>query len=215
MPCLPESGIEGYVRKYRKEFDFVFNRDLKGKDVLDMGCGSGCETVIAARAGANVTAVDFTQTAIDLTRHLLSEYNLTARLECCNIKSLPFPDNSFDFIFSIGVIHHIDVPEEAVKEAYRVLRPNGTFVIMVYNKWMPWAKKHILHEPYETQKWDGGCPIVKFYSKSDVKELLKDFKIVKIRGYGEWMREYGILARIAVALGLDRYFGCWYAEAKK
>jgi len=185
---------------------------MKGKKILDLGCGAGKETVLAVRTGAEVTAVDYTQRAVELTQELLERSNLCATVKLADIEDLPFPDNMFDFAFSLGVIHHTPNPQKAMCKIHHVLKPNGIFVVMLYNKWTRWALKWIGRIPYEAQNWDNGCPIVTFYGLKEIKKLAANFKILAIRGIGGFHGNRGWLVSF---LGLDRIFGWWYVRLIK
>lgn len=105
---------------------------LKGKSVLEIGCGSGAASVILARAGARVTAIDLTQAAVDMTTKHTEGLGVAVRR--MDAEHLEFPDQSFDFVFSWGVLHHSAEPEKAFAQAGRVLKPGGKALIMVYSK---------------------------------------------------------------------------------
>src|SRR5438552_2632347 len=74
--------------------------ELAGKDVLEIGCGTGVHARLLAAAGANVTAVDLTPTAVELTRRRLELHELAANVREADAESLPFEDASFDFVWS-------------------------------------------------------------------------------------------------------------------
>src|ERR1039457_4808149 len=74
------------------------------RDVLDVGCGAGVEVVRWARAGARVTGIDIAPSAIALAAENLRQQGLMARLEVADGEALPFPDNSFDFVYAHGVV---------------------------------------------------------------------------------------------------------------
>jgi ubiquinone/menaquinone biosynthesis C-methylase UbiE len=107
---------------------------LAGKRVLEIGCGMGLHTETLARAGADVTAIDLTPTAIEATTKRLALRGLTARLIRADAEVLPFDDQSFDFVWSWGVIHHSSSTARVVRHIARVLRPEGECRIMVYNR---------------------------------------------------------------------------------
>jgi SAM-dependent methyltransferase len=107
---------------------------LAGKDVLEIGVGTGVHARLLAQAGANVSAVDLTPTAVELTRKRLELHGLTADVREADAERLPFADASFDFIWSWGVIHHSESTENVVREIARVLRPGGSFALMVYHR---------------------------------------------------------------------------------
>lgn len=108
--------------------------ELRGKDVLEVGCGTGVHARLLAQAGARVTAVDLTPTAVELTRARLALHGLEAGVREADAEQLPFADNSFDFIWSWGVIHHSARTEQVAAELARVLRPGGRIALMVYHR---------------------------------------------------------------------------------
>lgn len=108
--------------------------ELAGKDVLEVGCGTGVHARLLAEAGANVSAVDLTPTAIDLTRRRLELHGLTADVREADAERLPFDVASFDFVWSWGVVHHSEHTEEVLAEIARVLRPGGSLALMVYHR---------------------------------------------------------------------------------
>jgi ubiquinone/menaquinone biosynthesis C-methylase UbiE len=104
----------------------------KGKSVLEIGCGSGAASVLFARAGAKVTAIDLTQAAVDMAS--AHTEGLDVSVQRMDAERLAFPDQSFDYVFSWGVLHHSASPEKAFAEVARVLKPGGSALMMVYNK---------------------------------------------------------------------------------
>src|SRR5580700_1851943 len=107
----------------------------RGKDVLEIGCGIATDGLEFAKNGANYVGADLTPHAIDLAKERFSLFGMPGRFEVANAEEgLPFPDCSFDHIYSFGVIHHSPVPEKIVHEIHRVLRKGGTFTVMLYNR---------------------------------------------------------------------------------
>lgn len=107
---------------------------IGGKDVLEVGCGSGIAVQLFAEAGANVTAVDLTPWAVETTRSRLQAFGLEGMVLEADAESLPFADESFDLVFSWGVIHHTSDMSKALAELIRVCRASGTLVLMLYNR---------------------------------------------------------------------------------
>jgi SAM-dependent methyltransferase len=107
---------------------------LRDKDVLEIGCGSGVHTKALAAAGARVTGIDLTPRAVELTGRRLAAHGLAATVVEGDAERLPFPDASFDWVWSWGVIHHSSNTERVLEEIARVLRPGGGVGLMVYHR---------------------------------------------------------------------------------
>jgi SAM-dependent methyltransferase len=108
--------------------------EWRGRDVLDVGCGIATDGVRFARAGARYVGVDASPTAVELARGRLELEGLEGTVLEGSATELPFADNSFDLIWSHGVIHHIDGTAAAVDEFHRVLRPAGIALVMLYHR---------------------------------------------------------------------------------
>lgn len=100
-----------------------------GEKVLEVGCGTGSDLLQFAKHGAIATGVDITQAHLALACERVG--SLAAVVEG-DATSLPFPDSSFDYVYSHGVIHHSNQPERIVAEILRVLKRGGRFNIHVY-----------------------------------------------------------------------------------
>lgn len=107
----------------------------RGKDVLEIGVGLGADHERLALAGARLSGIDLTQRAVDHTAHRLASRHLKSQLRTGDAENLPFADNSFDCVYSWGVIHHTPNTPKAAREILRILRPGGTFKVMIYHKW--------------------------------------------------------------------------------
>jgi 2-polyprenyl-3-methyl-5-hydroxy-6-metoxy-1,4-benzoquinol methylase len=121
----------GDTRAFSRYVDFSA---VAGRDVLEVGCGSGIAVQLFAEAGANVTAVDLTPWAVETTRARLEAFGLYGEVREADGEDLPFEDASFDLVFSWGVIHHTSDMGRALSELVRVLRPGGTLVLMLYHR---------------------------------------------------------------------------------
>lgn len=105
-----------------------------GKRVLEIGCGLGTDGAQFAQNGADYTGVDLTDAAIQLARENFRLRGLPGEFRQANAESLPFAAETFDHVYSFGVLHHSVSPAAIVDEIYRVLRPGGTLTVMVYNR---------------------------------------------------------------------------------
>jgi SAM-dependent methyltransferase len=115
----------------RDVVDFPRWRDM---DVLEAGCGIGTDGVQFARAGARYTGIDWGESTLELARRHFALKNVDGTFAQASVTELPYPDASFDLVYSHGVIHHIPDTERAVAEFHRVLRPGGTALVMLYHR---------------------------------------------------------------------------------
>jgi ubiquinone/menaquinone biosynthesis C-methylase UbiE len=106
----------------------------RGRDVLEVGCGLGTDGINFARAGAVYTGIDLTEASIELARRRFEMEGLNADLKVADAESLPFKGESFDLVYSHGVLHHTPDTERAVGEIHRVLKPGGAAMVMLYHK---------------------------------------------------------------------------------
>ena len=104
---------------------------FQGKLGLDVGCGFGRHAYYASRLGAEMVGVDFSE-AIESAAHTLRESE-TVHLVQANIYQLPFRPQTFDFIYSVGVLHHLPDPEAGFRALVPLLKPGGTIMIWVYS----------------------------------------------------------------------------------
>jgi ubiquinone/menaquinone biosynthesis C-methylase UbiE len=120
----------------RIPFDPLIPFDRLGdKDVLEIGVGNGSHAQLLARHARSFTGIDITDYAVDATRRRMRVLGLeNAAVERMDAERLAFPDASFDFIWSWGVIHHTANTRRVLQEMHRVLRPGGTAVTMVYHR---------------------------------------------------------------------------------
>ena len=106
--------------------------DLRGKRVLDAGCGMGRFAEVCADAGAEVHAVDLSTAVEAAFRNLGHRPNI--RVYQADIMNLPFPEESFDFIYSIGVLHHTPSTKAAFLNLPALLKSGGAIAIWVYSR---------------------------------------------------------------------------------
>lgn len=109
---------------------------VSGKRVLEIGLGQGADSESLIHRGALWSGVDLTAESVERVRTRLTLRNLPfERLEQGSVLDLPFSDNTFDMVFSHGVLHHVPEIRQAEKEIHRVLRPGGELVVMLYARW--------------------------------------------------------------------------------
>jgi ubiquinone/menaquinone biosynthesis C-methylase UbiE len=154
---------------------------LKGKHILEIGCGMGFDTVEWLKRDVRVTATDLTPAAVDLAKRHLEFEGLEAedvRVE--NALDLSFDDNTFDGVYSIGVLHHTGDTAQAVREVHRVLKPNGRAVIChLYRRpsWFHFLSK-LGRENIEFK--DEDAPVIDFFTEDEVLDMFQDFEVDEI-----------------------------------
>jgi SAM-dependent methyltransferase len=112
-------------------------QDLKGKLVLDVGCGMGRFAEVATRWGARVVGIDFSAAA-EVAAKNLSDREFVAFQ--ADVFSLPFAAETFDCIYSMGVLHHTPDCEKAVKLLPQYLKPGGTLAVWLYSGYNKWYR---------------------------------------------------------------------------
>ena len=105
---------------------------IGGKTFLNIGCGGGYEGLLFAGFGARYIGVDFTHNAARFTKTFIDKANFEGITYQAEAEGLPFQNDSIDFVYSTGVLHHTPNIEQALKEAFRVLKPGGTAKIGLY-----------------------------------------------------------------------------------
>ncbi len=123
--------------RYQTEWhipEFVPFAKMRGQKVLEIGCGNGADGAMFAQHGADYTGVDLTEAAVAATRKHFAALNLPGEFRTANAERLDFADESFDVVYSYGVLHHTPEPARALAEVYRVLKPGGRAYVMLYHR---------------------------------------------------------------------------------
>ncbi len=157
----------------------------RGKKILEVGVGAGTDHLQWARAGAECFGVDLTEAAIETTKARFNLYGFNSKLQRLDAETLPFLDNSFDLVYSWGVIHHSESPETIIKEIRRILRPGGTFVGMLYGRRSPLVFKFwVKHALFAGKPWLSFADVVwdkvesvgtKSYTVPELKKMFSEF----------------------------------------
>lgn len=207
------------VARYALEpylYGFAKFAEGKAKDVLEIGIGMGADHIEWAKSKPkSLTGIDLTSRAVTHTKKRLSIYEYRSDIKIGDAEALPFADNSFDLVYSWGVLHHSPNTHKAIDEVFRVLRPGGIARVMIYHKYsltgyMLWIRysllkgrlyslRHIYAHYLES-------PGTKAYSVIEAKEMLSKFSWAHIStqlGFGDLLegavgqRHRGILLSIA------------------
>ena len=108
--------------------------DFREKRVLEIGTGIGTDALQFIRGGADHTGIDLTHAGPDLAQEQCRLNGFSGKFTVGNAENMAFADDSFDHVYSFGVIHHSPSTEAIVDEMHRVLAPGGTFTVMIYNR---------------------------------------------------------------------------------
>jgi len=112
-------------------------QDMKGKVVLDVGCGMGRFAEVATRWGATVVGIDLSAAAEVAARNLRDRHFVALQGD---VMALPFAPESFDCIYSVGVLHHTPDCERAFRILPQFLKPGGTLAVWLYSGYNKWYR---------------------------------------------------------------------------
>jgi 2-polyprenyl-3-methyl-5-hydroxy-6-metoxy-1,4-benzoquinol methylase len=173
--------VEPHIRRFAD-----FER-WRGKRVLEIGCGIGTDTTRFARAGAQVTAVDLSTRSIEIARQRMQLYGVADRVRfyagSAEELGRVVPPETYDLIYSFGVIHHTPHPERVIEQIRQYVGPQTTVKIMVYHR-HSWKVAWILAHYGRGQFWklpqlvakyseaQTGCPITFTYTPKEFGDLL-------------------------------------------
>jgi SAM-dependent methyltransferase len=195
----------GYVaqstERYRLEpfiLTFADFESAKGKKVLEIGVGLGADHQRFAEARADLYGIDLTERAVEHTRQRLTLFGFRSRLAVGDAENLAFQDESIDWVYSWGVLHHSPDTPRAVQEVLRVLKRGGLAKVMIYHKWsmvgaMLWLRYALLAgKPWRSLRSVYAehleSPGTKAYSIAGARQLFADFIDVRISiqlGHGD------------------------------
>jgi ubiquinone/menaquinone biosynthesis C-methylase UbiE/uncharacterized protein YbaR (Trm112 family) len=200
--------------------------DLKGKRILEIGSGAGAFSALFKSLGAEVFSVDITLDRVISTAKKLDLVDDDHK--CCALQTdaecLPFPDDHFDIVFSNGVLHHTPKTEQSVQEVYRVLKPGGKAVIMLYarHSFLYWFNLFFIRgilfgRIFRDRNWLGKStewmsdkkqtvynPETKVYSVRDIENMFSQFANVATRKNSFDVRQIPIIGNY-----ISRLIGVW------
>ena len=147
-----------------------------GRRVLEVGCGAGVDLVRFARGGARATGVDVADAAIALARENLGHQAPDATLCVADGERLPFPDDTFDFVYAHGVVQYTANDRALVDECRRVVKPGGIVFFQVYNR-VSWL--NALSKVMKVGLEHEDAPVLRKYSPGEFRRLLSGFASVR------------------------------------
>jgi len=183
-----EVGTRHYFDEVEKRRYFVEPHILKfadfqawkDKKVLEIGCGIGTDAVNFARAGADYTAIELSEASLELTRKRFALYELHGAFYAGNAEELVsiVPVQTFDLIYSFGVIHHTPDPGRVINSVKCYMSQQSEFRLMMYarNSW----KRIMIDAGFDQPEAQSGCPIAYTYTQDELKLLLRDYEILEL-----------------------------------
>ena len=183
-----EVGTEEYFNEVeRKKFfvephilEFTNFEQWNGKKVLEIGCGLATAGTNFALHGAEYTGVELSEESLSLAKKRFEVFGQDGAFYSGNAEQLSsfVPVETYDLIYSFGVIHHSPHPEKIVSEIKKYMNENSVLKIMLYakNSW----KNYMIDAGLDQPEAQYGCPIANTYTKEDVVELLDGYDVLSI-----------------------------------
>lgn len=195
---LQNQQRDGYIEHARRRYElepvieeFAEFASAAGRRVLEIGVGLGADHQRFAQAGAQLTGIDLTARAVAHTRRRLAQFNFDSLLSSGDAENLEFPSDTFDLVYSWGVLHHSPNTPKAISEVHRVLRTGGVAKVMIYHKWslvgyMLWIRYALLRlRPWMTLTDVYAryleSPGTKAYSLDEARRMFANFSSAQIR----------------------------------
>lgn len=194
-----------------------------GRRLLEVGFGMGTDLFQFASAGTLVSGVDLSPEHLRIARQRFALYGLPADLRLADAEQLPFPDGTFDAVYTFGVIHHTPDTQKAVDEIHRVLKPGGVAIIGVYHRNSVFFFVSVLLESYllrlrflresyrrtlsriEVRQHSNACPLVKVYTRRSLRCMLERFTDVCITCVHLSRSDFGLFRRLVPARVVDTW----------
>jgi len=194
---LPMSFIgEAVTYEEKREFryslqDYMRNTfqfsDFAGKLVLDLGCGAGNHSKFLAENGFDVYGIDGSRSVIKICKKRFKEWKLRASFEQGDFLNLPYKDSFFDLVIDREslVANRFRAIKKAIKEVYKKLKNNGTFISFIYNSYHPDISFGKMIEINTYKDFKKGSSLYKtgvahFVDLKEILELYSKFKIENI-----------------------------------
>lgn len=181
-----------------------FLGDLRGKSVLEFGCGTGQISMLLAKSGAQVTAFDLSSESVKITclRAKVNDLQDRVHLVICPGESLPFTSESFDIIFGKAILHHLSVSHTQF-DLYRMLKPGGKGVFiepMGMNPLLTFARDHL---PYLDKNPRGLDRPLNYDDIHAWGRSFTEFRFCEIQLVGMLRRGLGIKGGLRAFIRLD------------
>lgn len=182
-----------------KEFLFKNLKNLNGKYVCDLGCGEGELSVILAKLGAKVFAIDISDDLIKIAKKRAQLDGVDGEIEfvAYDIEKYIWNDNVFDFVISYGVLHHINIME-ILPKVNRILKDTGKFILIEPINFLPNLQKFVKTIKFSTKEVSVN---EKALTIEGLREIKKYFKFNKVK----YFNFFGRISRLMPGSNLADY----------
>jgi SAM-dependent methyltransferase len=218
---------ELYFGYYPYLAPYVEREALQGKKVLEIGLGYGTLGQLLASKGPEYYGADIAAGPVAMMRRRLQALGLPEdAVQQASVLDLPYPEGTFDYVYSIGCLHHTGDLARGVSEIHRVLVPGGRAVVMLYHAHSLRRLAHSLRSAatfprrrhaaerlralYDVDESGAPAPHTDFVSRRQAKGLFRDFVRVQadvqnFDAYPFGLRREWFLSNLARVVGLDLY----------
>lgn len=138
LKALVACGLYPHIHNNRMPFKTLEFRELlrgvrfsRRDRVLDLGCGTGTQTLVVGRRCGEIVGVDVSETAVAQAQQMGAHFEgmIDAKFHCTRVEQAGFEGDSFDKVCSFCVIEHIPNSQEVLQELHRLLKPNGQLIL--------------------------------------------------------------------------------------
>ncbi len=219
-------------------YDHIPFAELLGRDVLEIGLGYGTVAQKLMEAGANYHGLDIADGPVAMAKHRATLLGQKADVRQGSALAIPYPDESFDYVVTIGCLHHTGDLALALREVHRVMKSGMRATIMLYNalSYRQWFRSPLqayrrmtapsfdwsnadpeLRRAYDANRDGNAAPSTVFVSSAEMKQFLGGlFASVKVTprniGHDFWpgrvMPRAMANALFGPFVGLDLYVEC-------
>ena len=196
------SSIERFDNAYLDLYPYLLKyiepKKMAGKNVLEIGLGYGTLSRCLLKKGASYLGMDVAENPPTMLKHSFNLLNIPGDTVQGDFLNNNFDDNSFDYVISIGCFHHTGNIARCIDETYRILKPGGIAILMIYNQfslrqWIRWpfaTLRALLvgnsqsnteqRNAYDARADGSAAPVTEFTSIREAKKLLRNFQNVRL-----------------------------------
>jgi ubiquinone/menaquinone biosynthesis C-methylase UbiE len=156
---------------------------VDGKRILEVGAGSGRDSVSLAEHGATTVLLDYSMASLEVARDVSRKAGIVPHLVRADALRMPFRDGSFDIVFHQGLLEHFRDPRPLLQENVRVLRPDALLLVDVPQRFHLYTV--LKHALIAVGKWFAGWETE--FTIGQLERLMRQSGVRIVRRYGAWM----------------------------